>query len=756
MRISPGLRPAHGPRHRALYGRAEWPPSAFLSPGCPRGPRWISRTPTNRGFPRLRWSQSCLVERVPPMPAPLPPNETERLDTLSRYDVLDTPPDAALDRLTALAARLFDVPIALVSLVDKDRQWFKSRHGLDVCETHRDQSFCAYAILPEVDEPMVVFDATLDPRFADNPLVTGAPGIRFYAGAPLRMSNGTALGSFCIIDTKPREFSAARPRHAARPRRHGRRHPRTARLPPPRPRGGRRTPVGRERPAQQRGPPAPHGRQHPGHALPVRAQPGRHVLFSLRRRGLPGILRRRAAGHLRPARTRARRAQRTGRGRVHGVAARIGPDARTLAAPSAPTARPTARRAGWRGFPGPRPIAGGKFLWHGMIIDVTARKQAERDAERAAERVRTVLESIGEAFFCLDRDWKFTYVNDHAVRVLKRTREELLGRSFWEEMPAALDNRFGAAYRARWKPASRVQVEDFSPRLQTWAEAHAYPSDEGLSIYFRDISDRKHAEADAERARRRVRTVLESITNAFYSLDRDWRFHLRQRSGRGTARTPPRGPARPTHLGGAAAQGRDGLFPALPSRRRDGRAGSIRDFFARAGKVVRRARLPFRGRALRLQPGNHRARQGAAPVRGQPQAAACHHRRHGQPHLHQGPREPLPAHQPRRGGHAGHDAGGDRGRRRLRVFPPESALRNREIDQESHPGERVRATNRPTSSTGSSTLSFPRRAPTAMPRATCWASSASRARSPSSAAPPSPCARPRRKPKRPTWPRANS
>ena len=139
--------------------------------------------------------------------APLPPDEDERLHTLARYEVLDTPPDDALDRLTALAARLFKVPMAMISFVDKDREWFKSRHGTDACQNSRDESFCAHALLSPGTEPLVVRDATLDPRFAGNPLVTGAPGIRFYAGAPLRASNGMALGALCLIDTSPRSFS---------------------------------------------------------------------------------------------------------------------------------------------------------------------------------------------------------------------------------------------------------------------------------------------------------------------------------------------------------------------------------------------------------------------------------------------------------------------------------------------------------------------------------------------------------------------
>lgn len=138
-------------------------------------------------------------------PYPLPANEAERLATLERYAILDTPPEAAFDRITSLAVRLFGVPISLVSLVDRERQWFKSCFGLDLRETDRKLSFCTYAIL--ADDVLVVPDARRDARFADNPLVSGAPGIRFYAGAPLRTANGANLGTLCLVDMVPHEFS---------------------------------------------------------------------------------------------------------------------------------------------------------------------------------------------------------------------------------------------------------------------------------------------------------------------------------------------------------------------------------------------------------------------------------------------------------------------------------------------------------------------------------------------------------------------
>jgi len=134
--------------------------------------------------------------------APFPADEAERLAALHSLLILDTPPEQRFDRIAAFAASEFDVPIVLLTLLDTRRQWFKARIGLDACETARDISFCGHAILQA--DIMVVPDALQDPRFADNPLVTGAPRIRFYAGAPLQLPSGQRLGTLCLIDRRPR------------------------------------------------------------------------------------------------------------------------------------------------------------------------------------------------------------------------------------------------------------------------------------------------------------------------------------------------------------------------------------------------------------------------------------------------------------------------------------------------------------------------------------------------------------------------
>jgi len=136
------------------------------------------------------------------IPAPIPTDDERRLRALREMLILDTPPEERFDRVVRFASDEFDMPIVMVSLVDKKRLWFKARVGLDLCEVDREISFCGHVIVkPQI---LVVEDALQDERFHDNPLVTGAPHVRFYAGAPLQLPGGEIIGTLCMIDHQPR------------------------------------------------------------------------------------------------------------------------------------------------------------------------------------------------------------------------------------------------------------------------------------------------------------------------------------------------------------------------------------------------------------------------------------------------------------------------------------------------------------------------------------------------------------------------
>lgn len=135
-----------------------------------------------------------------------PADERERLSSLRRLGLLDTAPEERFDRVTRLAQRLFDVPVALVALLDADRNWFKSHQGVEAEESPRSISFCGHAI-HDPGEVFHIADASLDPRFADNPMVVDSPGVRFYAGSPIKAPDGAAIGTLCVIDLQPREFT---------------------------------------------------------------------------------------------------------------------------------------------------------------------------------------------------------------------------------------------------------------------------------------------------------------------------------------------------------------------------------------------------------------------------------------------------------------------------------------------------------------------------------------------------------------------
>ncbi|MBD1995446.1 PAS domain S-box protein [Leptolyngbya sp. FACHB-541] len=303
--------------------------------------------------------------------APLPDNEAVRVKALCQLNILDTAPEPAFDDLARLAAYICQTPVALVSLVDSDRLWFKSKVGLDTSEIPRDATFCAQAILQT--GPLVVNDVQQDEQFVHIPLAQADPAVRFYAGMPLVTGEGYGLGTLCVLDYVPRQLDSAQ--------------------------------------------------------LEALQALARQVMAQLELR-------------------------------------------RSLA-------------------------------------ELTETQTHSSD----------ILESITDAFLALDDEWRFTYINRQAEVLLRRSRTELLGRCIWEEFSDLVDSAIYRKYQQAVETQTSVEFEEFYPSLETWFSIHAYPSRQGLSVYFEDINARKQAEAALRSSEERYRLLFENNPQPMWVYD---------------------------------------------------------------------------------------------------------------------------------------------------------------------------------------------------------------------------------------------
>lgn len=428
-------------------------------------------------------------------------DERSRLDALYSYAILDTPPEADFDRLASLAAFICKTPMAAISFIDETRQWFKSVHGFSLLETARSNAFCNHTI--KTCDSLIVRDARNDSRFAGSPLVSGAPWLCFYAGIPLISPEGHALGTLSVMDSVARELSNEQLGHLAtlagqvmeklELQRLGRSVAReksadnfTARL------YGAGEDNGVEKNLEER-----QWNEHFNqfaNAMPVvvwTARPdgktsyvnrmfndftgldyenlvvNQFWLTSLHREDLESTQRiwDEAITSGRTFLTEFRVRRYDGRYRWHLVRAVPIRDVRQRV-----------------------------VKWYGTAIDIHDRNVSEANAQRMAERLGTILESITDAFITVDRDWQFTYINTEAERLLQRSREELKGKSIWEEFPATIASDFEHYYRMAMAEGRKVSFEALYPPLKTWFSVNVYPSREGLAIYFQNINARRSAQ----------------------------------------------------------------------------------------------------------------------------------------------------------------------------------------------------------------------------------------------------------------------
>lgn len=333
--------------------------------------------PLERELPLFAENKPTTHSPDPMFPA-FPENERDRLNALERYEILGTPAEAEFDDLTWLASYICGTPIALVSLTDSHRQWFKSKLGLSAPEAPREIAFCSHAIL-DPSRPLVVQNALNDDRFADNPLVTSDPNLRFYAGQPLITPDGYPLGTLCVMDRIPRDLS----------------------------------------PAQLE-------------ALQIL---GRCVMTQMELR------------------------------------------------------------------------LNLKRLKH----QNTRQQEAEAKLRASDQQIVNLLENMMDAFFATDRQGFFTYINPEAMAILQLEGQDLLNQSMWETVPELIGTTFRQQFRWALEQQSSAVFEEFYEPGNRWLEIRIFPSYDGMSVFFHDITLRKQTEVALRLAQEKSERLLLNI-----------------------------------------------------------------------------------------------------------------------------------------------------------------------------------------------------------------------------------------------------
>ncbi len=455
-------------------------------------------------------------------------NETTRLKALRQYQILDTPPEQVFDDLAFLAAQTCGTPIALINFTDNNRHWFKAKVGLDVQQMPRDIGFCPFCI--EKGDSLVIPDTLADERYANDPVVTSEPYVRFYAGLPLITPEGEVIGTLCVVAEKPRQISLeqlealkAISRIIIRQLEIRRNLAELASI---------KTDYKQAKEALHQSEcivrsffdsaPMMMG------TVELRYDDIKHIsdnAASAKFFGLtPEAMKNRFKSdmgvpqkYIREWINYYRQAEKT-RSPVSFEYLQETEDGKkwfraTVSSIAACCSNPQ------------------RFAY--VIEDITQRKQAEEERlqilareQAARNRIKNIFESITDGFFALDNEWRFTYINKQAEPLLQRSVKELLGNNLWDEFPEAVDSKFYPEYHASVTHQISVEFEEFYPPLNTWFAVNAYPSKEGLSVYFRDITKRKEAEQQI----REQAALLDISTDAIVVRDLDNKILLWNKS----------------------------------------------------------------------------------------------------------------------------------------------------------------------------------------------------------------------------------
>ncbi|MBO1081783.1 EAL domain-containing protein [Roseomonas sp. 573] len=396
-----------------------------------------------------------------------PSDEVERVCSVQRTGLLDTPLDPRFDRLTRLTARLFDAPLAMVSLMDSDRLWLMAAVGFaQGLSAPRDDTFCAYTVL-DPTQPLIVPDTRQDPRFASNPFVTGPESICFYAGVPVLDAEKRVLGSLCVFDTKPRHLSSSevetlcdlafqasvilQMEQAAAAQRESEEHHRWA---------------------VALSPQSQWVADANGNLLEIRAEFLDQLGMTLDEVHDEGWIRSVFPDDQARVRDTFVHSLRTGE--------RMDYEFRFCMVDGS--------RRWVRSRAAPRRDEAGQIVrWYGAVEDIDDRKTIELAVEEGRRRLEGVLESTTDFVAFFDRDWRATYLNPH-FRCIE-AYAELLGKVLWEAMPDLIGSSVEKSLRQAQDSGSPVNLEWYSSRLGGWMDVHAYPTPQGISLFIRDVTE---------------------------------------------------------------------------------------------------------------------------------------------------------------------------------------------------------------------------------------------------------------------------
>jgi two-component system, cell cycle sensor histidine kinase and response regulator CckA len=423
-------------------------------------------------------------------------NEAKRLEALRQYQILDTPPEQVFDDLAFLAAQICGTAIAVINLIDSKRHWFKAKIGLDLQQMPRDIGFCQFCI--EKGDTLVIPDTLADERYASSSVVTSEPYVRFYAGVPLITPSGDAIGTVCVVDQKPRQINdeqlealKAISRLIIRQLEIRRNLTELASI---------KTDYNQAKEALHQSEctlrnffdsaPMMMG------TVELRYDDIRHISDNAASAkffgATPEAMKNRFASNIGVPQKYVRewinhycQAEKTRSPVSFEYLHETGDTKKWLRATVSSIAACCHNPQ--------------RFAY--VVEDITERKQAENERlhilaqEQATQnRITNIFESIADGFFALDNEWRFIYINKQAEPLLQKSKEELLGKNLWDEFPEAVDSTFYREYHNAVTQQISIQFEEFYPPFDTWFAVHAYPSKEGLYVYFHDITKRKQVE----------------------------------------------------------------------------------------------------------------------------------------------------------------------------------------------------------------------------------------------------------------------